>query len=114
MEKEWSIPELLSTSTAFWKGCTLQSAVRLEVFTIINNDTLSLDEITKKMKADTRGTEMLLNALAAMDLLIKMEILTRIPGLLWTFFPAHQKNTSAISSSTITISWMAGRSCMTQ
>jgi ubiquinone/menaquinone biosynthesis C-methylase UbiE len=71
MEKEWSIPELLSTSTAFWRGCTLQSAVRLGVFTTIDNDTLSLAEITEKMKADIRGTELLLNALAAMGLLIK-------------------------------------------
>lgn len=71
MEKDWSIPELLSTSTAFWKGCTLQSAVRLGVFTAIDNDTLSLDEVADKMKADIRGTELLLNALAAMGLLIK-------------------------------------------
>ncbi|NOR11562.1 MAG: SAM-dependent methyltransferase, partial [Desulfovibrionaceae bacterium] len=70
-KKEWSIPELLSTSTAYWKGCALQSAVRLGVFTTIDNDTLSLDEIADTMKADRRGTEFLLNALAAMSLLIK-------------------------------------------
>ena len=70
-KKEWSIPELLATSTAYWKGCALQSAVRLGLFTTIDNDTLSLDEIADTMKADRRGTEFLLNALAAMSLLIK-------------------------------------------
>lgn len=49
----------------------MQSAVRLGVFTTIDKDALSLDEIADKMKADRRGTELLLNALAAMGLLVK-------------------------------------------
>lgn len=71
MTTEWSIGELLATSTAFWKGCSLQAAVRLGVFTAIDSGKLSLDDITKKLEADKRGTELLLNALTAMGLLMK-------------------------------------------
>jgi hypothetical protein len=71
MTHDWTIGELLSTSTAFWRGCSLQAAVRLGVFTIIDKGRLSLDEIAEKLNADIRGTELLANALAAMGLLVK-------------------------------------------
>lgn len=71
MTHDWTIGELLSTSTAFWKGCTLQAAVRLGVFTAINNGRLSRDGMAEKLNADRRGTELLLDALAAMGLLVK-------------------------------------------
>ncbi|MFH1217270.1 MAG: methyltransferase [Pseudomonadota bacterium] len=71
MEKKWNIGELLKTSTAYWRGCALQAGVRLGIFTAINKGSYSLSHIAETIKADERGTEYLLNALAAMGLLNK-------------------------------------------
>ncbi|MBU0729027.1 MAG: SAM-dependent methyltransferase [Proteobacteria bacterium] len=71
VNKEWTIGKLLSTSTAFWKGCALQAGVRLDVFTIIGDQCRSLSFIAEKIGADQRGCEYLLNALSAMGLLNK-------------------------------------------
>ena len=71
MTKEWTIGKLLSTSSAYWRGCALQAAVRLDVFTLIYDAPLQLSEIAAAAGTDIRGTEYLLNALAAMGLLVK-------------------------------------------
>ncbi len=71
MKKEWTAGDLLSTSSAYWRGCTLQTGVRLAVFTAIHDQHLSRAEIVEKIDADERGTEYLLNGLAAMGLLVK-------------------------------------------
>ena len=73
MKKNWSVGDLLSTSSAYWKGCALQAGVRLGVFTALNEERLHLDEVAEKINADPRGTEYLMNALAAMGLLEKDE-----------------------------------------
>ncbi len=70
-KKEWSVGDLLRTSSGYWWGCSLQAAVRLDVFTVIDGGSLSLAEIAEKIESDERGTEYLLNALAAMGLLLK-------------------------------------------
>lgn len=71
MKKEWTVGELLSTSSAYWRGCTLQTGVRLAVFTIIHDRRMPLAQVAEQIPADQRGTEYLLNALAAMGLLVK-------------------------------------------
>ena len=71
MKKEWTIGDLLSTSSAYWKGCALQAAVRLGVFTAIHSEQLQSGEISSRLDTDERGTEYLLNALSAMGLLVK-------------------------------------------
>jgi len=69
--KEWTIGKVLSTSSGYWRGCTLQTAVRLGIFTAINDGRFSPADIAGIIDADERGTEYLLNALASMGLLIK-------------------------------------------
>ncbi|HBI14947.1 MAG TPA: SAM-dependent methyltransferase [Desulfobulbaceae bacterium] len=69
--EDWSRGQLLAASSAYWRGCALQAGVRLEVFTALHEDQLHLEEIAARINADLRGTEMLLNALAAMGLLVK-------------------------------------------
>lgn len=73
MNREWTAGELLATSSAYWRGCALQAAVRLGVFTALHQGSAPLEEITVRIEADHRGTEQLLNALAAMGLLLKQE-----------------------------------------
>jgi len=71
MKKEWTVGDLLSTSSAYWRGCTLQAGVRLGVFNVIHDRHMALPEVADQIGADRRGTEYILNALSAMGLLIK-------------------------------------------
>lgn len=70
-KKEWTIGDLLGTSTAYWRGCALQAGVRLDIFTGLSGGSVSLNDAARQINADERGTEYLLNALAAMGLLSK-------------------------------------------
>lgn len=73
MVREWNVGTLLSVSSAYWRGCALQTGVRLSLFTVLADGSLTLSKIIKKTGTDSRGTEYLLNALSAMGLLIKVE-----------------------------------------
>jgi hypothetical protein len=64
---------LLKTSGGYWETCTLHAGVKFGVFTLLDNQQLSSKEVTKKLDGDKRGVEMLLNALASMDLLEKRD-----------------------------------------
>ena len=72
-KKEWTVGDLLTTSTGYWRGCALQAAVRLDIFTTINKGRLTLRDIVTEIGVDTRGAEYLLNALSAMGLLVKAD-----------------------------------------
>ncbi len=69
--KDWHPGTLLELSGYYWKTCTLHTAVKLDIFTIIGSDTLTAREVTRKTGWDLRGLTMLLDALAAMALLTK-------------------------------------------
>jgi SAM-dependent methyltransferase len=68
---DWHPGTLLQLSGAYWETCTLHAGVKLDVFTLIGKDTMTAPEIAEKTGWDARGTTMLLDALAAMDLLTK-------------------------------------------
>ncbi len=63
----------MEMSGYYWKTCTLHAGVKLNIFTIINENTLSLDEICNTLKADKRGLQTLLDALTALELLEKKD-----------------------------------------
>jgi len=65
--------ELLEISGYFWKTCALHAAVKLDVFTVIGDAHLTGEEISQKLSGSQRGVERLLNALTAMDLLVKTD-----------------------------------------
>ncbi len=69
MEKEWTIGELLATSNAYWRGCTLQAAVRLDIFSAIAGGKDGITDIAADLGTDPRATGFLLDALAGMGLL---------------------------------------------
>ena len=71
MKKEWNPGVLLATSGAYWQGCTLQAAVRLGIFTTLADRAASADKIARLLQSDTRATGLILDALAAMDLIVK-------------------------------------------
>ncbi|OQY51740.1 MAG: SAM-dependent methyltransferase [Desulfobacteraceae bacterium 4572_89] len=68
---DWNPGTLLEMSGYYWKTCTLHAGVKLDIFTIIGSSTLSRGKIAEKLGMDERGVTMLLNALAAMELLVK-------------------------------------------
>jgi len=57
--------------TTPWKTYVIFAAVRLKIFTILADKTMIVDQIAKECNAIPRHLETLLNACAAMDLLIK-------------------------------------------
>jgi hypothetical protein len=73
MLKEWTRGDLLSVSSAYWRGCALQAGVRLGIFTALRGGLCGAAEVAKTIDADERATGLLLDALAAMGLLQKEE-----------------------------------------
>jgi hypothetical protein len=67
----WTPEKILKTSGSYWESFTLHAAVKLDVFTLIENNFKNLSKISKKLNADKRAVTMFLNALAAMGLLNK-------------------------------------------
>jgi hypothetical protein len=70
-QEEWNPGKLLGLSGGYWNACTLHGAVKLGVFSLIGRERLTAGQVAEKMSGDLRGVTMLLNALAAMHLLVK-------------------------------------------
>ena len=69
--REWNPGDLLEISGFFWQTAVLHAAVKLDVFTVIGEKLLTCSEVSSKLEASQRGVERLLNALVAMELLVK-------------------------------------------
>jgi len=72
-KREWNPGELLEISGFFWKTCTLHTAVKLDLFTVIGDESLTAGETAQKIDGAVNGVERLLNALVAMELLDKTD-----------------------------------------
>lgn len=70
---DWNKGSLLEMSGNYWKSCVLHSAVELDVFSIIDDNEKSAEEISETTDYDLRGLTALLNALSAIELLVKTE-----------------------------------------
>ena len=68
-EFNWHPASLLETSGAYWQSCILHTAVKLDLFSLLQTKALGAPAVAKHVKGDLRGVTMLLNALCAMDLL---------------------------------------------
>ncbi|MCF8068442.1 MAG: SAM-dependent methyltransferase [Desulfobacterales bacterium] len=71
--QKWNPGALFKLSGSYWNCCTLHAAVKLDIFTIIGDDTLPADDVASLINGSARGTEMLLNAVSAMGLLNKAD-----------------------------------------
>lgn len=69
----WDKGTLFETSGSYWKSCTLHTAVKLDIFTILGSGPQSPADIARQLKGDVRGVAALLNALTAMALLTKTQ-----------------------------------------
>jgi SAM-dependent methyltransferase len=70
-KNQWTIPQLLKLSDAYWSTCTLHAGVKLDVFTPLSGVALPAADLATKLGCSSRGIEMLLNALSALELLEK-------------------------------------------
>ena len=73
MQAPWHPGTLLELSGSYWKTCALHTAIKLDVFTVIGDEPLTSSQISQALQASADGVDRLLNALAAMDLLAKVD-----------------------------------------
>ncbi len=64
---------LLQLSCGYWKSHALFTAAEFDIFTLIGEGNLTAKEISQSIHTNERATEMLLNALVSLELLIKEE-----------------------------------------
>ena len=69
--QQMSQGNILEMSGNYWKSCTLHAGIRLDIFTALSKDQLTSEDVAQKLNGDKRGVTMLLNALTAMDLLVR-------------------------------------------
>ena len=70
-DPDWNPENLLRLSGIYWQSCALHAGVKLDVFTAIQGECLTESEVAERIGCNPRGVGMLLNALAAMNLLVK-------------------------------------------
>ncbi|HKL26912.1 MAG TPA: methyltransferase, partial [Desulfuromonadales bacterium] len=73
----WTLPKLMDMSGCYWSACTLHAGVELDVFTPLAEAPASAAELAERLDLDERGLTMLLDALAALELLDKQKEIYR-------------------------------------
>ena len=68
---QWDAGKLLALSGQYWQTCTLHAGVKLEIFTLIDGDRVTARELSEQIHADERGVTALLDALSALELVVK-------------------------------------------
>lgn len=63
--------KILETASHFRESRVLLTGVELDIFTLLSNKSMSLGEICNSLGSDPRATQYLLDALTAMDFLVK-------------------------------------------
>jgi precorrin-6B methylase 2 len=79
MEREWHAEEILSMGRGFQATCVLVAAAELNLFGRMGGEELTADEVAERLDGDRRGTRVLLDALAALELLGKVEDRYHVP-----------------------------------
>ena len=69
--RDWTPPELLKMSGSYWEACTLHAGVKLDLFTPLGKTPTTATRLAEQLDLDGRGLGMLLDALAALGLLVK-------------------------------------------
>lgn len=70
-ESIWTPPELLQMSGNYWSTCVLHAGVKLDLFTPLHAAPATAAELSARLGLNERGLGMLLDALAALELLSK-------------------------------------------
>jgi SAM-dependent methyltransferase len=70
-EHTWNPQTLLGLSNSYWQTCVLHAAVKLDLFSVLDDQPLQAEQLADKLGADRDGLERLLAPLVAMELLLK-------------------------------------------
>ena len=70
-DSAWNAGRLLELSGSYWKTCVLHALVKLDAITAIGEEEVTAQELAERIGCSPDGTERLLNAAAAMELLVK-------------------------------------------
>jgi SAM-dependent methyltransferase len=81
--------EVLELARAYQPACILAAAADLDLFQLFGTDALTADQIAVKLRADLRGTTILLDALVALRLLEKNFASYRVPTELVSLLGQH-------------------------
>jgi hypothetical protein len=68
---EWTPQTLLDLSGKYWASFALHAGVELDIFTLLDAEGMTEEEISAELGLSRRGAKAILNALSAMDLLEK-------------------------------------------
>lgn len=80
MPKQWTAEQVLELARAFQPACILAAAAELDIFTALDNRPTTATCLAAKLGTDARATAVLLDALAALDLLEKQEDTYSVPA----------------------------------
>jgi SAM-dependent methyltransferase len=64
---------MLGISSGYWRGCALQAGVRLKIFSVLGSGPKDALQVAREVGSEGRATGLLLDALAAMQLLVKTD-----------------------------------------
>jgi DNA-binding IclR family transcriptional regulator len=79
MAKRWTGLELLDVARSFQVACLLTTGAVLDVFSPLHAKTMTAAALARKLGTDRRATTFLLDALAALGLLIKRDDSYSVP-----------------------------------
>ena len=79
MGEQWTAEALLELVRGYHPACVLIAAAELDVFTCLHGRPMSAAELADRIQSDRRATAILLDALAAMRLLVKREGVYEVP-----------------------------------
>ncbi len=71
MPRQWTPDDVLKLASSYQQACVLVAAADLDLFSVLAGRSLKANAIAKELAADPRAAAILLDALAAMDLLDK-------------------------------------------
>ena len=71
MTHRWTADELLEKVRGFQAACVITAAADLDLFTVLGRTPTTAERLAERIKADPRATAVLLDALAALELLVK-------------------------------------------
>ena len=91
MARQWTPDDVLKMASSYQPACVLAAAVDLDLFTVVGERSLTAAAIARELSADPRATTILLDALAAMELLVKQGEQYRVPPDVAEIFTAGGK-----------------------
>jgi SAM-dependent methyltransferase len=71
MKLEWTPDKILELSGHYWASFALHTGVELDLFTLLDEEGLTEEEVSQELKISKRGTKALLRALCALGFIKK-------------------------------------------